>query len=55
MGIPRRNNAHYNTIAVINDEEKERARCMCIMGAELLFSPTGIGSDCHDHWQTVVR
>ncbi len=32
----------------------ESARCMCVMGADLLFYPTGIGSDCHDHWQTVM-
>lgn len=33
----------------------EAARCMCVMGAELLFYPTGIGSDCHDHWQTAMQ
>jgi N-carbamoylputrescine amidase len=33
----------------------ESARCMCVMGADLLFYPTGIGSDCHDHWQTAMR
>jgi N-carbamoylputrescine amidase len=33
----------------------ESARCMCLLGAELLFYPTGIGSDCHDHWQTVMQ
>ncbi|MGH8138852.1 MAG: carbon-nitrogen hydrolase [Steroidobacteraceae bacterium] len=33
----------------------ESARCMCVMGADLLFYPTGIGSDCHDHWQTVMQ
>jgi N-carbamoylputrescine amidase len=25
------------------------------MGADLLFYPTGIGSDCHDHWQTAMQ
>ncbi|MEO7398651.1 MAG: nitrilase-related carbon-nitrogen hydrolase [Ilumatobacteraceae bacterium] len=33
----------------------ESARCMCVMGADLLFFPTGIGSDCHDHWQVTMR
>lgn len=33
----------------------ESARCMCVMGADLLFYPTGIGSDCHEHWQTTMR
>ncbi len=33
----------------------EAARCMCVLGAELLFYPTGIGSECHDHWQTVMQ
>jgi N-carbamoylputrescine amidase len=33
----------------------ESARCMCVMGADLLFYPTGIGSDCHDHWQVTMR
>ncbi|HEY6482986.1 MAG TPA: nitrilase-related carbon-nitrogen hydrolase [Steroidobacteraceae bacterium] len=33
----------------------EAARCMCVMGADLLFYPTGIGSDCHDHWQIAMR
>ena len=33
----------------------ESARCMCVMGADLLFYPTGIGSDCHDHWQTAMQ
>src|SRR3546814_19790935 len=28
---------------------------MCVMGADLLFYPTGIGSDCHDHWQTAMQ
>jgi N-carbamoylputrescine amidase len=27
----------------------EPARIMAVSGAELLFYPTGIGSDCHDH------
>lgn len=33
----------------------ESARIMCLKGAELLFYPTGIGSDCHDHWEVVMR
>lgn len=33
----------------------EAARIMCLKGAEILFYPTGIGSDCHDHWETVMR
>ncbi|HEY1385959.1 MAG TPA: carbon-nitrogen hydrolase [Dongiaceae bacterium] len=33
----------------------ESARCMCVMGADLLFYPTGIGSDCHDHWQITMQ
>ena len=33
----------------------EAARIMCLMGADVLFYPTGIGSDCHAHWQTVIR
>jgi N-carbamoylputrescine amidase len=33
----------------------ESARIMCLMGAEILLYPTGIGSDCHDHWQTVMQ
>ena len=40
----------------------EAARCMALMGAELLFYPTAIGSeppdpslDSRDHWQTVMR
>lgn len=33
----------------------EAARIMCLLGADVLFYPTGIGSDCHDHWQTVIR
>jgi N-carbamoylputrescine amidase len=33
----------------------ESARCMAVMGADFLFYPTGIGSDCHDHWQGVMQ
>ena len=40
----------------------EAARCMALMGAEMLFYPTAIGSeppdpslDSKDHWQTVMR
>lgn len=40
----------------------ETARCMALMGAEILFYPTAIGSeppdpsyDSKDHWQTVMR
>lgn len=33
----------------------ESARIMCLKGAELLFYPSGIGSDCHEHWETVMR
>ena len=33
----------------------ESARIMALMGADVLFYPTGIGSDCHDHWETVMR
>lgn len=33
----------------------ESARIMCLLGAEILFYPTGIGSDCHDHWQRVMQ
>ena len=33
----------------------ESARCMCLLGADLLFYPTAIGSDCHDHWQTAMQ
>jgi len=40
----------------------EVARCMALMGAEMLFYPTAIGSeppdpslDSRDHWQTVMR
>ncbi len=33
----------------------ESARIMALLGAEVLFYPTGIGSDCHDHWEVVMR
>jgi N-carbamoylputrescine amidase len=40
----------------------ETARCLALMGAEVLFFPTAIGSepqdpayDSKDHWQTVMR
>ncbi len=33
----------------------EAARIMCLQGAEILFYPTGIGSDSHDHWQRVMQ
>lgn len=33
----------------------EAARIMALRGAEVLFYPSAIGSDCHDHWQTVMR
>jgi N-carbamoylputrescine amidase len=33
----------------------ESARIMCLLGAEILLYPTGIGSDCHDHWQRVMQ
>ncbi len=33
----------------------ESARIMVLLGAELLFYPTGIGSDCHDHWQRAMQ
>lgn len=40
----------------------ETARCLAVMGAEILFFPTAIGSeppdpdyDSRDHWQTVMR
>jgi N-carbamoylputrescine amidase len=33
----------------------ESARIMALLGAELLFYPTGIGSDCHDHWQRAMQ
>ncbi|WP_119460191.1 carbon-nitrogen hydrolase [Rhodospirillaceae bacterium SYSU D60014] len=33
----------------------ESARIMCLLGAEILFYPTGIGSDCHGHWQRAMQ
>jgi N-carbamoylputrescine amidase len=33
----------------------EAARIMSLMGAEILLYPSGIGSDCHDHWQVVMQ
>jgi len=33
----------------------ESARIMALKGAEMLLYPTAIGSDCHDHWETVMR
>lgn len=33
----------------------ESARAMCLQGAEILFYPTGIGSDAHDHWQRTMQ
>jgi len=33
----------------------ESARIMALKGADLLFYPTGIGSDCHDHWQVTMQ
>ncbi len=33
----------------------ESARILALRGAEILFYPTAIGSDCHDHWETVMR
>lgn len=33
----------------------ESARIMVLKGAEVLFYPSAIGSDCHDHWETVMR
>ena len=33
----------------------ESARIMALKGAELLLYPTAIGSDCHDHWEIVMR
>lgn len=32
----------------------ESARIMALRGAEMLFYPSAIGSDCHDHWETVM-
>jgi N-carbamoylputrescine amidase len=33
----------------------EAARIMALKGADMLFYPTAIGSDCHDHWEVVMR
>lgn len=33
----------------------EAARIMALKGAEILFYPSAIGSDCHAHWETVMR
>ena len=33
----------------------ESARIMALKGAELLFYPSAIGSDCHGHWQRVMQ
>lgn len=33
----------------------ESARAMCVQGAELLFYPTAIGTDCHGHWQRTMQ
>lgn len=33
----------------------ETARILALRGAEILFFPSAIGSDCHDHWETVMR
>ena len=33
----------------------EAARVMALKGAEILFYPSAIGSDCHDHWEVVMR
>ena len=33
----------------------ESARIMALQGADVLCYPTGIGSDCHDHWELVMR
>ncbi len=33
----------------------ETARIMALKGAEILFYPSAIGSDCHEHWETVMR
>lgn len=33
----------------------ESARIMALKGAEILLYPSAIGSDCHDHWETVMR
>ena len=28
---------------------------MVLKGADMLFYPTAIGSDCHEHWETAMR
>ena len=33
----------------------ESARIMCLQGADVLCYPTGIASNCHDHWQRVMQ
>ena len=33
----------------------ECARCLALMGTELIFFPSAIGTDCHDHWQVVQQ
>lgn len=33
----------------------ETARIMTLKGADVLFYPTAIGSDCEDHWRTAMR
>lgn len=33
----------------------ESARIMALKGADFLFYPSAIGSDCHDHWEVVMR
>ena len=33
----------------------ESARIMALRGAEMLLYPSAIGSDCHDHWEIVMR
>ena len=33
----------------------ESARIMALKGAGILFFPSAIGSDCHDHWEVVMR
>ena len=32
----------------------ESARIMALRGADMLFYPSAIGSDCHDHWEAVM-
>ena len=51
-------NTHFGTIGVgvcWDQWFPETARVMCLQGAELLFFPTGIGSDCHGHWQRTMQ